>query len=166
MNDSATNRTGNADGAAVRFPPPLIPLITILCGVGLHWFWPLGVGTELPTPGRYWAGGIVVAASILGLGLYPVLLFRASGQSVIPWKETPEILIRGPYRFTRNPMYLQMVLVCIGFTIMLANGWILALTPVAAWALCRFAIRHEEAYLEAKFGEPYREYKRRVRRWI
>jgi len=154
------------DGARVRFPPPLLPLFTILLGAGAGHFRPLGVGIELPVPGRYWIGGLVVAASILGLGLYPVLLFRVSGQSVIPWKETPEILVRGPYRFTRNPMYLQMVLVCLGFTIILANGWILLLTPLCAWALYAFAIKPEEAYLEAKFGEPYRGYKRRVRRWL
>lgn len=153
-------------GAAVRFPPPLIPLFAILIGVGLNFLWPLGVGIELPTPGRYWAGGFVVAASILGLGLWSVLMFRRSGQSVIPWTETPSMLMRGPYRFTRNPMYLQMVLVCIGFTIILANGWIICLTPVCAWMLNEFAIKPEEAYLEARFGKPYLAYKRSVRRWI
>jgi protein-S-isoprenylcysteine O-methyltransferase Ste14 len=63
-------------------------------------------------------------------------------------------------------MYLQMVLICIGLAILLETAWILLLTPAVAWALQRFAIRPEEAYLERKFGDSYRAYKRRVRRWL
>jgi protein-S-isoprenylcysteine O-methyltransferase Ste14 len=63
-------------------------------------------------------------------------------------------------------MYLQMVLGCVGFAIILRNTWILLLAPVCAWVLHRFAILPEEAYLERKFGERYLSYKRRVRRWI
>lgn len=154
------------DGAAVRFPPPLLPLLTILAGVGLERLRPVGSSFELPAPGRYWIGGIVVAVSVLALGLWPVVMFRRSGQSEVPWRPTPLVLENGPYRFTRNPMYLQLLLVCIGVALILSNYWILALTPVCAWTLYRFAIAPEEAYLERKFGEPYRAYKRRVRRWL
>lgn len=95
-----------------------------------------------------------------------MVIFRRGGQSEIPWKPTPHIVDHGPFRITRNPMYLQMVVVCLGFSILLANGWIAILTPVCAWALQRFAIVPEEAYLEGKFGETYLAYERRVRRWI
>lgn len=155
-----------AQGAAVRFPPPLIPLFTLLAGAGLWLVRPLGLGVLLPTPERYWAGGLVVVSAIVVLGLWPVLLFRRSGQSVIPWTATPEILMRGPYRFTRNPMYLQMVLVCLGFAIVFANGWIVGLTPLCAVLLHHFAIKPEEAYLEKTFGESYLAYKKKVRRWV
>jgi protein-S-isoprenylcysteine O-methyltransferase Ste14 len=63
-------------------------------------------------------------------------------------------------------MYLQMVLVCVGFAIARWNVWILMLTPLCAWALQRFAIVPEEAYLEHKFGREYTDYKLRVRRWL
>jgi protein-S-isoprenylcysteine O-methyltransferase Ste14 len=63
-------------------------------------------------------------------------------------------------------MYLQMVLICIGVAVIRMDVWILALTPVCAWLLQRFAILPEEAYLERKFGDSYRAYKGRVRRWI
>jgi len=76
------------------------------------------------------------------------------------------IVEHGPFRITRNPMYLQMVLICIGFAVMLMNAWILALTPVCAWVLQLFAILPEEAYLERKFGGAYLAYKSRVRRWL
>ena len=154
------------DAAAVRIFPPAIPVLTILLGVGLNRMWPIDLGFALPVPERLWLGGLTVVGAILGLGLWSVLLFRRGGQSENPWKPTPHIVERGPFRFTRNPMYLQMVLVCFGVAIMLMNGWILILTPVGGWVLQRFAILPEEAYLERKFGDTYLGYKNRVRRWL
>lgn len=154
------------DGAAVRFPPPLIPLATILAGVGLQRLWPLPAGFLPGAPLRQWIGWGIIAAAVLVLGLWPVVLFRRSGQSELPWRPTPSIIEAGPFRMTRNPMYLQMVLICIGFGVVFANPWILLLTPACAWALYHWAIRHEEAYLERKFGQAYLDYKHRVRRWI
>jgi len=158
--------TPQRDAAAVRIFPPVVPLLTILVGVGLNRVWSFDFGFLLPAPACYWVGGVIVVAAILGLGLWPVMLFRRSGQSENPWKPTFSIVERGPYRFTRNPMYLQMMLVCIGVAVMLTNGWIVVLTPVGAWLLQRLAILPEEAYLERKFGEAYVAYKRRVRRWL
>lgn len=154
------------DSAAVRFPPPLIPLFAILLGVVLNSLWPINLGFEFPKPVRFWLGGTVVAGAFLGLGVWSVVLFRRGGQSEIPWTPTPHIEDRGPFRLTRNPMYLQMVLICLGFSIVLMNWWVLLLTPVTGWLLQRFAIQPEEAYLERKFGDAYLAYKSRVRRWI
>ncbi len=154
------------DAAAVRVFPPGVPLLTILLGIGLNHLWPLELGFALGAPARYWVGGAIVVGALLGLGFYSVTLVRRTGQSENPWKPTTEIVNRGPFRFTRNPMYLQMVLGCIGFAIILTNMWILLLTPVCAWVLHRFAILPEEAYLERKFGEKYLSYKRKVRRWL
>ena len=154
------------DAAAVRVFPPGVPLLTILTGVGLSRIWPIDVGFEFSTPERYWVGGVIVAGAIFGLGLWSVVLFRRTGQSENPWKPTPQIVERGPFRITRNPMYLQMVLVCVGVAVILMDVWILALTPVCAWLLQRFAILPEEAYLERKFGDAYLAYKSRVRRWL
>ena len=153
-------------GAAVRVPPPILAIVTIVTGYVLDRFIPIFSSYDLPTPARYWIGGIVVAASGLILGVWPVIQFRDSGQDITPWTATPEIVVKGPYRFTRNPMYLMMLLVCIGFAILLSDPWILVLTPVCAWLLYRLAIRPEEAYLEQEFGDSYRVYKKRVRRWI
>jgi protein-S-isoprenylcysteine O-methyltransferase Ste14 len=150
----------------VRVFPPGVPLLTILLGVALKRLWPLELGSGLGIPARYWVGGMIVVGVFLGLGFYSVILVRRTGQSENPWKPTTEIVNRGPFRFTRNPMYLQMVLGCIGFAIMFGNIWILLLTPVCAWVLHRFAILPEEAYLESKFGETYLSYKRKVRRWL
>lgn len=155
---------GTHDAAAVLVFPPAIPLGAILAGVALQRFWPIPI--VLPAPERYWLGGLVMAVAILGLGLWSVLLMRRSGQRENPWTPTTEIVAEGPFRITRNPMYLQMVIVTFGAGIALANLWLFLLSPVVAWLLQRLAILPEEAYLESKFGDVYRAYKRRVRRWI
>ena len=154
------------DAADVHIFPPAIPLVTILLGIGLDYLIPLGHGYMPVGRARYWAGAALVVGAVLALGWGAVRLVRASGQSENPWKPTTEIIQRGPFRISRNPMYLQMVLVCVGFAIILWNLWILLLVPLCAWLLQRFVIAREEAYLERKFGETYLDYKRRVRRWI
>lgn len=153
------------DAAAVRFPPPLIPLATILLGGVLDRVWPIDLEFVLSPPIRYGIGGLVLTCA-LTLASWAIAHFRRRGQNEKPWTPTTAIVGAGPYRFTRNPMYLGMVLLCIAAAILLASEWILALTPVCALALQWFAIRPEEAYLESKFGEGYRAYKRRVRRWL
>ena len=152
------------DAAAVRIFPPAVPLLTILIGVGLNRLCPFKL--KLSAVSRYGIGGAIIGLAVLGLGLYPVILLRRTGQSENPWTPTTEIVTQGPYTFTRNPLYVQMVLGCIGFAMLLRNIWILLLTPLCAWALQVLAILPEEAYLEQKFSESYRLYKSRVRRWL
>ena len=154
------------DAAAVRVFPPAVPLLTILLGVALNRVCPFKLKLKLSTLSRYGIGGAIIGIAVLGLGLYPVILLRRTGQSENPWTPTTEIVTSGPFRFTRNPLYLQMVLGCMGFAVMLRNMWILLLTPLAAWGLQRLAILPEEEYLERKFGDGYRAYKRAVRRWL
>ena len=154
------------DHAPVRVFPPAVPLIVIFLGVLLNRLWPIDAGFNLATPARYWIGGIIVVGAIATLGLWPVILFKRSGEDPNPWKPSFRIVQQGPYRFTRNPMYLQLLLVCVGFAVMLANVWILLLAPVAAFVLQRYAIIPEEEYLERRFGEEYVAYSRRVRRWL
>lgn len=159
MNDSN-------DAAEVKFFPPGIPVIAILFGVVLEWFLPLANHFPIEPSVRVVIGVSLAVASVLLLGVWSVVLMRSGGQSENPWKPTTHVEEHGPYRFTRNPMYLQMVLVCTAVGIALANWWILALVPGVWWALYTLVIRHEERYLETKFGESYLSYKRRVRRWI
>ncbi len=156
----------NEHAAAVKFPPPILPIGTIVAGHVLGRFLPIFPGSDLPTPERYWIGGLIAVAAVLVLIVWPARQFQQSGQDPKPWTPTPEIVVAGPYRFTRNPMYLGMLVFCIGFAIILSDVWIVILTPVCGWLIYHLAIRHEEAYLEEKFGESYRVYKTTVRRWI
>ena len=154
------------DAAAVRVFPPAVPALTILLGVALQRLWPIQAAPGVDPSIRYWVGGLMIAGAFFGLGLWSVILFRRSGQNENPWKPTPQIVERGPFRITRNPMYLQMIIICIGVAVILANAWILLLVPGGGWVLQRLAILPEEAYLERKFGDTYRAYKNRVRRWL
>ena len=153
-------------GAAVRFPPPVAGILTIIAGYVIGNVLPILTTYELAAPGRYWIGGAIVLVARLVLGIWPTRLFRDTGQNVTPWSETPEIIIKGPYKFTRNPMYLMMMLVNLGFAVIFSEVWILILMPLLALVLYHLAIKHEEIYLEEKFGESYHAYKNSVRRWI
>jgi len=152
------------DGAAVRFPPPLVPLIALGVAVAMDGL----VGS----PGFPLAGlargsvAVLLLATGLGLAGAAIGLFRGTGQDPKPWRSTPEIISTGVYRFTRNPMYLGVGLLQAGLGVALANTWAVLLGPVTWAVIQRIAIRHEEAYLERKFGAAYTDYRRAVRRWI
>jgi len=152
------------DGAAVRFPPPLVALIALALGVAIH-LWVLPLRIPLEGVSRYG-----LAALLLGMGVFLMVgafgLFRRTGQDPKPWLSTPEIISTGVYRFTRNPMYVSMGLLQAGIGLALANGWVVILVPVAWVVIYLIAIRYEEAYLEEKFGSLYTDYKASVRRWL
>ncbi len=152
------------DGAAVRIPPPFVPLIALAVGVvAQRWVWPLplsfGGAVRYGLGALLFAAGIVLMAGAIGL-------FRRSGQNPAPWESTPEIVSTGVYRFTRNPMYVAMGLLQAGIGLALENGWIVVLVPVVWGVIYLIAIRHEEAYLERTFGSAYTDYKAAVRRWL
>ena len=153
-----------SDGAAVRFPPPIMPLIALALGLLLQYF-VLPLALPLEGPVRY---GLCLLLLVAGIALIAGALgrFRSTGQNPEPWASTPEIISTGVYRFTRNPMYVSLGLLQAGIGVALANGWLVLFVP-AMWAGIYFvAIRHEEAYLERKFGEAYVAYKESVRRWL
>ena len=152
--------------AAVKLPPPILPIVTIVAGYILGRFLPLIPNAGLPTPARYWIGGLICVAAVLVLIVWPARQFQQSGQDPKPWTPTPKIVVSGTYRYTRNPMYLGMLVFCVGFAVILSEVWVLILTPVCGWLIYLTAIKHEETYLEEKFGDSYRAYQATVRRWI
>lgn len=158
--------TPDRDAANVRIFPPAVPLLTILAGVLLNLRWPIALPAAIPHWLTRGLGWFVMIAAILGLGAWAVMTMRRTGQSENPWRPSTSVVTTGPFRRTRNPMYLQMILVALGAAILGRNLWIVLLTPVGGWLLLRLAILPEEAYLERKFGEEYLAYKRRVPRWL
>jgi protein-S-isoprenylcysteine O-methyltransferase Ste14 len=152
------------DGAAVRFPPPLVYVLAVVVGGLLHvfvapWSIPLSWIPRAVLGIAAAGGGLALAGAALGL-------FRRTGQDPKPWESTPEIISSGIYRYSRNPMYVGMALVQTGIGIGWGNAWILAFVPVVLGIVYAIAVRHEEAYLEHKFGETYTAYKAAVRRWL
>jgi protein-S-isoprenylcysteine O-methyltransferase Ste14 len=151
-------------GARVRFPPPLVFLFTLLIGVAIDRYW---LPAPLPIDRMVRIGlGVVVAFCGAGLLVSSRIQFKRTGQSVIPWTPTPALIIQPPYTFTRNPMYVGMTLVQIGLGIALGNRWIIALAVPALLIVHVIAVLPEEKYLALKFGEPYRAYLGKVRRYL
>jgi protein-S-isoprenylcysteine O-methyltransferase Ste14 len=158
-----TQHDSTERGADVRFPPPLVFLGAILLGIGLD------VAAPLPLPVDRWMGtlgGLALLVSGLGLGAAAHVHFRRTGQHPAPWKPAPELIIGGPYRFMRNPMYVGMSLIQIGLGLATNDLWLLLLT-IPALAIVHFiAVVPEERYLTARFGAPYDAYVARVGRYL
>lgn len=143
--------------------PPLLFSGCLLVGWGVGFLHPLGLG--LPDAARYWASALALlcGASLGGWGL---LTFRRMGTTHEPNGTASTLLTSGPFRFSRNPLYLALSATLVGFALLLDSAWIAMLVPVLVALLDRLVIAREEVRLRAQFGEAYLAYARRVRRWI
>jgi protein-S-isoprenylcysteine O-methyltransferase Ste14 len=150
------------DTAGVIAPPPFIYLGALGIGFGLD----AAIGTG-SVPSRV-AVPVGAASIIGGVGLMGSFLraFRRARTPIDPYTPSEAIVTDGPYRLTRNPAYLGMALTYAGIAIAMNVPWALVPLPVAIAVIDRGVIAREERYLERKFGTPYIDYKRRVRRWI
>jgi protein-S-isoprenylcysteine O-methyltransferase Ste14 len=152
------------DGPGVRVPPPLIFIGTLVLGVVLDRF-VFGSTTFVSGSARYVTGGLLAALGVLGIAL-ALRLFRRAGTRPEPWLPSSAIVETGVYRYTRNPMYLGMALLYTGLALILdSTASLMLLVPLLI--IIRYGvIGREEVYLERTFGEPYRQYRNRVRRWL
>ena len=153
------------DYADVVVKPPILFDGAVLLGCLLSWIVPLGPGLGSANARALAAGG---AIALIGFTLMAVSVrqFRQAGTSVIPGEPSTVLLESGPYRFTRNPIYIGFVIFYFGFAIMLTSAWMLLLLIPVLIILQRGVVEREEAYLQAKFGEAYRKYQARVPRWL
>ena len=110
--------------------------------------------------------GLVLMATGLLLALWAVLAFRRARTSILPFRAATAMVRDGPYGFTRNPMYVGMILGYLGLGMVFNTVWPIMLLPVVVWALVKLVVQREESYLEAVFGDAYRAYRRDVRRWL
>lgn len=152
------------DDSGVRFPPPLIYLGMLLAGMGVDSVFGLS-GFGLPREARLIAGALLVVAG-LAIVATAVRQFRGAGTSEKPWEPSTAIVDTGLYGRTRNPMYLAMALLYGGLALLFDSVAAMLLLPVVLLIIQTQVIAREERYLERKFGEPYRDYRRRVRRWL
>ncbi|AAZ96437.1 conserved hypothetical protein [Thiobacillus denitrificans ATCC 25259] len=143
--------------------PPAPYALALLAGwwIDRHLFaWPLDLGAATRASG--W--------SLVGVGLalfaWTLWTFARRHTTVNPYAAASALCTSGPFRFSRNPIYLGDWFLLGGISTLIGTWWPLAFAPLI-WATLRFGvIRHEEAHLEARFGDAYRVYKTRVRRWI
>src|SRR5574341_1398730 len=157
---------GHTDAASVPklglVRPPLVYLASLAIGALLELAIPLAF---LPRTLNV-ALGVPLVVLAVALFLYSVARFRAAGTPVPARKPTTAIVRTGPYRFSRNPIYLAFSLFQLGVAMWVNSLWLLA-TLVAAVALMHFVVlRREAEYLERKFGAEYLDYKASVRRWL
>ena len=142
--------------------PPLVYVPFLAMGIVLDFLFPLPL---LPNRVQYLVGFAVMAVS--GLIIPFVLLeFRKARTDFNPRKPTTAIITTGPFRFSRNPSYVGLTLLCVGIGIAADSIWILGLLIPAIVVMHYGVIAREERYLENKFGEEYLRYKRSVRRWL
>lgn len=150
------------DHAGVRVPPPLIYVVIFGLGLLLHLIAPLAFVPRLPAR---------VAALIL-LGCYVLLfgwsyrLFRHANTSMVPVRPSTALIVTGPYRLTRNPMYVSLLCLYIALALWFGVTWALLFIPIVMLTVQRMAIAKEERYLEQRFGEAYRQYRAQVRQWL
>jgi len=154
--------------SGVNFPPPFVYVAAFVAGLLLHRVWPLAIAG----PDHESARGAVLVAGMALLLAWLVLMFwafatfRRAHTTIIPNLPAAALVTSGPYRISRNPMYLSLALGYAGLALMLNKGWPLILLPIALVAIDRLVIAREERYLASAFRDEFGAYARRVRRWV
>lgn len=146
--------------------PPLYPAIALLAATALEWLAPLSflAAPTLAGP-QSWLG---IAFIILGVALVfrSIATFRAAGTNVEPFKPSLKLVTDGPYRFSRNPIYIGFLIVHLGIGLTVSLEWGLILLPLVWLGLDRLVVAREEAYLTRQFGAEYEAFLARTRRWV
>jgi protein-S-isoprenylcysteine O-methyltransferase Ste14 len=146
----------------LRVFPPVYLLAAILCMVALHKLLPGAILIQLPWR---WLGLLPIVAAMI-LGGSAVRLFAKHKTTIKPGDISSRMFTGGPYRFTRNPMYLGMVVMLAGIAFMFGTLTPWLVVPVFAWLINRNVILVEETTLGATYGAEYGQYRARVRRWL
>ena len=154
--------TNPGDSPGIRVIPPLVYAIAFLIGYGLEHAWPLVDESWKWTS----AGGIILACASFFLVVPAILLFRRASTPLDVRKPATTLITQGPYRYSRNPQYLALTLLYSGLALLTASAWVLVLLVPTLVVMTYGVVKKEEAYLERHFGDEYREYKSRVRRWL
>ncbi|MCB2113816.1 MAG: isoprenylcysteine carboxylmethyltransferase family protein [Parvularculaceae bacterium] len=159
MDDAASAE----DRPNVTLHPPTALFFALIAGYVIRLF----AGGRLPAPRALseGLGGLMIIVA-LGLVLSSVQIFAEKGQGLRPATPASQLFQKGPYKFSRNPIYLAMVVFGAGFGVATSNVWIIATTAILGAIFHFFVILPEERYLARRFGDEYAAYKARVRRWI
>jgi protein-S-isoprenylcysteine O-methyltransferase Ste14 len=152
----------SSDAPKVKIIPPLVYLAGLVIGFLLNNWMPIVVVPSLVA----WAiGGILIFCGAVLAGS-AVFKFKDVGTTVRPDRAASALVVAGPYKITRNPMYLGLALVYLGIAIAGQSVWALMFLPIVLTIIQRRAIEPEEAFLERRFGADYIGYEEKVRRWI
>ncbi len=143
-------------------PPPLVYAAALFAAWWLDGRWPLGF--DFGVAGRL-AGWASIGAGLVGFA-WALAAIWGHRTTVNPYRAASSLVTRGPFAWSRNPIYVSDWFVYLGVTLLLGSAWPVLLAPLVWAAMRHGVIAHEEAHLAAKFGEEYRAYRHRVRRWL
>jgi protein-S-isoprenylcysteine O-methyltransferase Ste14 len=152
------------DTAGVIAAPPLLFGAALIVALSLHAIQPIRIASL--SGGMLRLAGVALIVLGLLLSIAVVRAFGRAGTQVSPYRKTTRFVCTGPYRYTRNPDYIGQTLMYAGIAIVANSWWPLFLLPLVLLIVQRGVIRREERYLEAKFGQEYRDYLARVPRWL
>jgi protein-S-isoprenylcysteine O-methyltransferase Ste14 len=155
-----------ARGPNIRIPPPLLFLFPMLTGFLVQHFVPIHIVSgpaSVRTLRMVGVAEIVIALVLMG---WAVATFARLRTPVVPIRRARTLVEEGPFRLTRNPMYLGFMVLYVGIVFVANALWPLVFLPEAVALTYLFAIKLEEDYLTREFGEAYTGYRARVRRWL
>jgi protein-S-isoprenylcysteine O-methyltransferase Ste14 len=150
-----------ADNAGVIVRPPLLYAVALAAMLALRWLWPLPIFSGA----AFWPGLALVALAV-GLLIWGRQTLVTGGTNVDPSLPSTAVVTSGPYRFSRNPLYMGLTVVYLGLTLALDTWWGIILLALVLIVMHRGVIQREERYLERKFGDGYRQYRAAVRRYL
>lgn len=153
----------SSDHPPIVAPPPLLYLGGLIIAAVLHWYWPIGL---LPPGAVSWLVAVPVALAGLAVILWGVYTMRRAHTAVSPYQSTTQIVDSGPFGFSRNPLYVGMDLLFVGLALWLDTLWGVPVFILLLLVMHYGVILREERYLEERFGDAYRQYRARVRRYI
>jgi protein-S-isoprenylcysteine O-methyltransferase Ste14 len=149
-----------------RLPwPPIIYVIAIVVSILLGYLVPLP-WIRGPLADILFAVGWVMIAGAIIIDVSAMRTLSRAGTTIMPHRGADHLVTGGPFSISRNPIYLGNTMVMIGAGFVSGIAWFFALALAAAFATQKLAIEREERHLEARFGKNYRDYRKRVRRWI
>jgi protein-S-isoprenylcysteine O-methyltransferase Ste14 len=155
--------TTSTDNAGVIARPPLLYLAALIAFFLLRWQLPLPIVAQTAA---MMVAGVVLGTLSIGLGVWGRATLLAGGTNLDPMATTTAIVAGGPYRFTRNPIYVALAGLFLGFTLGFNDWWgVVVLLPLLA-VMHGGVVLREEHYLERKFGDEYRQYQSRVARYL
>jgi protein-S-isoprenylcysteine O-methyltransferase Ste14 len=150
------------DTVAFRLWPPVAIGAPLLLG----WLVTLNRGDPFDLGGWRVPLGWALVLFFVAWNGWSLLLFGRHDTGLLPGQPTDALIEEGPYRFSRNPLYVGLLALYLGLALLAPTFWGLALFPVAVLLILWGAIRPEERFLRERFGAPYDDYTRRVRRWL
>ena len=157
-----TESHSQSDTPHVLILPPLLYGVALAAGFLLQWIAPHPI---LSSNARPWVGGALLASGVI-LAIWGRRVMEGAGTNVNPRLPATAVVSTGPFRLSRNPLYVALTLVYVGLALLANALWVLLFIVPVLVVMHYGVVRREERYLEAKFGDTYRAYRSRVRRYI